>query len=103
METKWTPGPWEAGETIEDDRHQLWRVIRRAESVTVPAYSVAAVPCDALRHHANLALVLAAPDLYHALAALLAPLGPGGYVPGAGKPATDRARAALAKARGETP
>jgi hypothetical protein len=89
METKWTPGPYavnrapghptDAGITGPGDK---WLGVCPKEQSD---------------------LFAAAPDLYHALAALLAPLGPGGYVPGAGKPATDRARAALAKARGETP
>lgn len=45
----------------------------------------------------------AAPDLLKALQGLLAHLGPRGYIAGCGEPATNRARAAVAKATGVAP
>jgi len=55
----------------------------------------------ALVKEARLAVVIAAlPEIVDALRGLLEHLGPGGYIPGAGKPATDAAHAALAKMEG---
>jgi len=48
---------------------------------------------------ANARLIAAAPDLLESLEELLSHLGPTGYIATCGKPATDKARAAIAKAK----
>lgn len=79
-----TPGPWSVGGfglyVVEDGEKLRVAAVERAEDV---------------------ALVAAAPEMLEALKAMLSGIGPDGYVPSAGKTATDRARAAVAKAEGK--
>jgi hypothetical protein len=103
-ETKWTPGPWDArtgtswspdggSQTIE------WFVMRPREDVAICADVVD--PNSEKPSEANARLIAAAPDLYAALDKLSntsAMFEPVEY-----QQARQNARAALAKARGETP
>jgi hypothetical protein len=87
-EVKWSPGPW-------------WVVVDENEVMSSNGGNIADcwsafAGIDDDEATANAHLIAAAPDLYEALAEAADPLS--GYLCG---PALDRARAALAKARGE--
>jgi hypothetical protein len=100
-ETKWTKGPWKTafgacygtkGETLTE-----WFVRRPSDDVAICAE--VRNPDTAEPSEANAALIAAAPDLYAALARLLATsalMEPREYTE-----AASAARAALARARGE--
>lgn len=86
-ETKWTPGPWRVG----IDRRAIWDDEDRC---------IAVAKSETHQLEANARLIAAAPDLYEALGdvAGLLMLHAGD---GIATKAIDRARAAMAKARGD--
>jgi phage tail protein X len=94
-DTKWTPGPWEV----------------RTENGAIRVYYGKTIAITDQMFEANAHLVAAAPELYEALKAMADDYEEFVYnpatdrwdVPLFNKPVHDMARAALAKARGETP
>ena len=91
MKTKFTPGPWEKGGLIVDARgiiiRQQWEGTRIIDEIEPNAH-----------------LIAAAPDMYEALEAAILEYGkPGGpwNVPSSPGSWIEKARAAIAKARGE--
>lgn len=95
-----TEGPWEA----------KWSKYREGEFIVQAAFPsnrvLAVFDGDGdgpdAQEIASAHLIAAAPDLLAVVEAFIGKLGKGGYSPDAGKPLTDKMRAALAKARGET-
>jgi hypothetical protein len=104
-ETKWTPGPWVVEGTASAT------VAARHDGAAEIAEVIATGSMTHGERRANARLIAAAPDLYAALAALaaevetipdaMARIAPEVRV-GRDNPALDRARAALARARGES-
>ena len=94
--TKWTPGPW----AIAGQRHIVADPSRDGRTLgAIDEYEF-----DHETRMANLLLIAAAPDLYEALDLLItAFVNPhdGGEFESGEVPAVDRARAVIAKARGE--
>ncbi len=86
-ETKWTPGPW-----IQEDRDILSVALIDAENPKRGREVIAAAHIEANAH-----LIAAAPELYEALAEMVA--GWEGF--DVNDDAANRVRALLAKARGE--
>jgi hypothetical protein len=106
-DTLWTPGPWGANgyEGTEEDEGYFFLegITGKDEGLTV------AFPKDPVTgemvfpNKADVALMVAAPDLYEALEALFAMDGHNVGTPMWDNPTVAKARAALAKARGEKP
>jgi hypothetical protein len=91
--TKWTPGPWRLNE---------WRHVvgPNGKEIRCTGLSLAGGNVGLEEPEANDALIAAAPDLYAALADLVDVIDRLGAIRSS---RMDDARAALAKARGETP
>lgn len=97
--TQHTPGPWGVGFSADNNIHCV--DARDSEGLFFEVCEVWGVKSDKIEEpesHANARLIAAAPELLEALQALLAPLGPSGYVLPAGAGATAMARRAIAKA-----
>lgn len=96
---KFTPGPWAVTE------HVTGTMV--VEAVSAPKAKRAVARCGGLPvvRQANARLIAAAPELYEALADALAELSPlmQAYRPEHYAAICGKARAALAKADGETP
>ena len=106
-ETKFTPGPWSVDRNvIRGDADQFGRTVAIASTLNVAwPYGRRATKEEPYNAH----LIAAAPELYEALDQLLAVkecCDETGYVDGEGfvdvEAVMDKARAALAKARGES-
>lgn len=107
MSDKWTPGPWSYRPELHDD----WGTVRAGNGFICKAKDPNVWHELELATHrknktdpweANARLISAAPDMAEALDDLLMALDlPGGHCEL--EPAKERARAALAKARSETP
>lgn len=96
-ETKFTPGPWEA---VSFNGNSL--VV--TELIVNEKEAIALLGTCGEKEQANAHLIAAAPDMYEALEAAVSEYGkPGGPWNVPSEPGTwiDKARAALAKARGE--
>jgi hypothetical protein len=99
-ETKWTPGPWSIVPAGEDE----WGEVNVFDRVLVAAHRHVSVEGRTdVEANANARLIAAAPDLYAALeGALVLAEKWADYAEGGPKTrAIIRARAALARARGE--
>ena len=103
-ETKWTPGPWVAYENAED---KCFYVAQQDGAPYTPDYSdVCGLECRTwsgertIVQQANAHLIAAAPDLYEALGQAVTSMQDNGY--SNSHVAVRAARAALAKARGES-
>lgn len=99
MSAPWTPGPWEVA---EGDGQYLWEV--RAPNEKAKTRRTVARP-SGMRRLANAHLIAAAPDLAEACRMFVESYDAdaGTYALGKLYEAREAARAALAKARGETP
>ena len=103
MSNQWTPGPWKA---VEDAQGICGLIDPQKHGIAVAWFSSAHSPsngyvgdekCEVGRpeRQANAHLISAAPDLYHALEGVL-------RIADRETVEFDKARAALAKARGES-
>ena len=93
---KWTPGPW----AVERNK-RTWGwvdVVGPSLGVGGPTQATDLTLADEVKRIAEAHLISAAPDLYEALDGLLGLLDDGSLY----EPQAYAARAALAKARGET-
>jgi len=99
MSAQHTPGPW--GATNAHTGPTFWRVEPFSADYLNDGW-VIANEIHGPDGEANARLIAASPDLYEALASLIADLGPGGYLLPGGAIKTARARAALAKAEGRS-
>ena len=103
-ETKFTPGPWylEAGyeNSNPGDFDEYWQVHDGQDAIVCSSSF-----CMAGNKEANAHLIAAAPELYEALVDVMAEISSLGNIDYhfGGTGPFDKARAALAKARGETP
>ena len=98
-ETKFSHGPWKIdSETVIDGVGGLFVYTGTMLYPTTIAVCNSSTKLTRLEMEANAHLIAAAPDLYEALAGMLHPSG-GVY---ATEAVQERARAALAKARGES-
>ena len=90
---KWTAGPWTATETIRahDGFPACWQIDAEYHAVCTTQF------CYSQETEANARLIAASPDMAEAIAEALSHCGKDGYLD-CGKPATDKLRAALAKA-----
>lgn len=99
MEAKFTPGPWviDAGFDGSGNFNQYWQVHDGSDAIVCSTMF-----CMAGNKEANAHLIAAAPDLYEALSRIESIIE--GAFPNLNDGEAMRdARAALAKARGETP
>lgn len=94
--TKHTPGPWKAFPSDPADGAECYYLT----AVELRGEIACIYGPQRDEQEANARLIAAAPELLEALEGLLAHLGPDGYIPNAGGTATERARAAIAKATG---
>ena len=99
-ETKLTPGPWKWWTSCS------WKRLKtddRNETVVLEPYaSRSDNHPDCMVSEADMALIAAAPELYEALAELI-PWHDSHPIEQTNSPLINKCRAALAKARGETP
>ncbi len=101
-ERKWTPGPWWTDGKYNGREMGCHIIAARTDSGPLPgnptrgmvAWASAVLNTEARNCEANAILIAAAPDLYEALEELMTVHGDAG-------PVSARARAALAKARGD--
>lgn len=102
--SKHTALPWERGEYDEHLGYDCMTGGVRIGPVVLDARdygqknSWGDKPWDRDRMEADARLIESIHDLLEALKGLTAHLGPDGYLPGPGKPATDKALAAIARA-----
>jgi hypothetical protein len=102
-EKKWTPGPWEVGPANMVDSNAVTAIARCGCAFRSPQYSGTDFATPA-HQEANARLISAAPDLYDALEEckrVLSDLQSTQLEGTRTRDAWEKARAALAKARGE--
>lgn len=100
-ERKWTPGPWEvATEVFKTEQSNLvnWHWVGPAYSWETRICRVVEYSNEEEMQKANAHLIAAAPDLYEALESMTVAYE---FEYGTDCPQARKARAALAKARGE--